>query len=267
MLGRRVPKLEPQPEPEPEHKANGLISQVLILGTYHMANPGRDYANVRADDVLAQRRQAEIKEVCELLAGFAPTHIAVEVRATEQAQLDQQYAAYLAGEAELRSNESEQIGFRLAKVMGHEQVHAVDFRQDLDIAGVLSWAKANGQGDLAGRLQQEAKRVVAEMEANLGRLSVRQMLLEDNSPEYDRLHGFYLSMATIGDTGRGEYVGAEMTAAWYRRNIIIFSSIARLAACPCTRVLVVIGSGHGALLRQLVRECPDFRLVDVSEYL
>jgi len=48
---------------------------------------------------------------------------------------------------------------------------------------------------------------------------------------------------------------------------MIFSNIARLITCPEDRVLVVIGSGHGALLRQLVRECPDYRLVDVAEYL
>lgn len=243
------------------------IPQILVLGTYHMANPGRDYANVHADDVLAPRRQAEIREVCKLLAAYAPTRVAVEVAATVQDELDQRYAAYVSGQAELRRNESEQIGFRLAKMLGHERVFAVDYRSELDFAGVLSWAQSHGQAALAARMQREAKRIADEMSANLARLTVRQMLLEDNSPEYDQLHGLYLTMAVIGDTRRGEYVGAEMTAAWYRRNIFIFSNLARLAARPDDRVLVVIGSGHGALLRQLVRECPDYRLVDVSEYL
>ena len=34
------------PRPEP-------VAEVLILGTYHFANPGQDQYNARADDVLA----------------------------------------------------------------------------------------------------------------------------------------------------------------------------------------------------------------------
>ncbi|MDP2871582.1 MAG: DUF5694 domain-containing protein [Bacillota bacterium] len=239
----------------------------MVLGTYHMANPGRDYANIRADDVLAPRRQTEIAEVCRLLSVFAPARIGLEVPAADQEDLDRRFAAYVAGEAELRRNESDQIGFRLAKMLGHERVHAVDYRSDLDLASVLAWAQAHGQEALAARMQREVASITGDMQARMDRITLRQILREDNSPEYDRLHGLYLTMATIGDTGQGEYIGAEMTAAWYRRNIIIFSNVARLAACADDRVLVIIGSGHGALLRQLVRECPDYRLVDVGDYL
>lgn len=35
-------------------------AEVLVLGVYHMANPGRDVANLEADDVLSTRRQTEI---------------------------------------------------------------------------------------------------------------------------------------------------------------------------------------------------------------
>ena len=48
------------PRPEP-------VAEVLILGTYHFSNPGRDQYNARADDMLSERRQAEI---ADLLDGF-----------------------------------------------------------------------------------------------------------------------------------------------------------------------------------------------------
>ena len=35
-------------------------AEILVLGTYHMANPGRDIFNTQADDVLAAKRQKEI---------------------------------------------------------------------------------------------------------------------------------------------------------------------------------------------------------------
>ena len=49
-----------------------------MLGVYHMANPGRDIHNMRADDVLAPKRQAEIGQLVEVLKRFRPTKIAVE---------------------------------------------------------------------------------------------------------------------------------------------------------------------------------------------
>jgi len=45
-------------------------AEILILGTYHMANPGRDIFNISADDVLAPKRQAEIGELLEVLKRF-----------------------------------------------------------------------------------------------------------------------------------------------------------------------------------------------------
>ncbi|HEY3120472.1 MAG TPA: DUF5694 domain-containing protein [Vicinamibacteria bacterium] len=38
-------------------------------------------------------------------------------------------------------------------------------------------------------------------------------------------------------------------------------------AAPKDRVLVLIGSGHGKLLRQFLRESPDVELASVLEYL
>jgi hypothetical protein len=47
-----------------DHLADDFCSEesspILVLGTYHMANPGLDSYNVEADDVLSPRRQQEI---------------------------------------------------------------------------------------------------------------------------------------------------------------------------------------------------------------
>ena len=53
-------------------------AEVLVLGVYHMNNPGRDVFNTEADDVLAPKRQAEIAQVIVALERFRPTKIAVE---------------------------------------------------------------------------------------------------------------------------------------------------------------------------------------------
>src|SRR5207247_312395 len=53
-------------------------AEVLVLGVYHMANPGHDIFNMQADDVLAPKRQAEIAQVIAALKKFNPTKIALE---------------------------------------------------------------------------------------------------------------------------------------------------------------------------------------------
>src|SRR5215211_6323958 len=54
-------------------------AQVLVIGSYHMSNPGLDVVNIKADDVLAPKRQREIEELATKLAAFKPTKVAVEI--------------------------------------------------------------------------------------------------------------------------------------------------------------------------------------------
>jgi hypothetical protein len=52
--------------------------EILIIGSYHMANRGHDIYNMHADDVLLAKRQQEITQVIEVLKKFHPTKIAIE---------------------------------------------------------------------------------------------------------------------------------------------------------------------------------------------
>jgi len=80
---------------------------------------------MQADDVLAPRRQAEIAHVVAALKEFRPTRIAVERQAGDT-RIARDYADYLAGTHELTRNEIEQLGFRLARELGHTAIHPVD---------------------------------------------------------------------------------------------------------------------------------------------
>ena len=67
---------------------------VMVLGTYHMANPGLDLANVRADDVLKPQRQKELEALSVALAEFKPTKVVVERIARTPELLDHRYAEF-----------------------------------------------------------------------------------------------------------------------------------------------------------------------------
>jgi hypothetical protein len=63
--------------------------QLLIQGTAHLNNPGRDMANIVVDDVLTPKRQAEIITLVSHLEGFKPTHVALECAPEKQQMYDQ----------------------------------------------------------------------------------------------------------------------------------------------------------------------------------
>ena len=99
----RVPGVIPELAPA-ECVAGDSRVAVLLLGSYHMSNPGADQFNLEADDVLAPARQEQILDVVERLSAFAPTRVAIESRWGDTVSTGR-YRAFLAGEVELSRQE------------------------------------------------------------------------------------------------------------------------------------------------------------------
>ena len=245
-------------QPAPEKRA-----QVLILGTYHMANPGHDIFNMSADDVLSPRRQKEIAELISVLKTFRPTKIAIESTVYEDRRR-QQYTDYLAGKYELTRNEIDQIGFRLAKELGHAAIYPVDYDGEFPMARVENFAKAKGKAEAFQRHMDEIGEMVKRQDAYLKSHTILETLLYMNSDEKVAEDvGYYYEEAHLGEPG--DYAGPDLLASWYQRNIRIFSNIASIIDSPDDRVLVIYGSGHLGWLRQDVANDPTMRLRKLSE--
>ena len=239
---------------------------VLLVGSYHMSNPGADQFNLEADDVLAPERQEEILAVVERLADFVPTRVAIEAPWGDTVSTSR-YAAYLAGSQELRRSEEEQIGFRVAAAMGHETVYPIDVRIGLPgdrLESVLESAPELGSY-MAG-LEAWGEWAVASMASWLAAGTVGEMLARMNTPEAiawaDRGYFEFFLPLVVDD----DYGGAEFVATWYERNLKIFSNLHRISS-PGDRVLVLYGAGHIPHLRRFVVFSPYFCLVDPLVYL
>src|SRR5437868_5190950 len=81
--------------------------EILMVGTFHMSNPGHDIHNVEADDVLSPKRQQEMTQIIEVLKKFHPTKIAIEASVGSKG-IEKQYSDYLAGKYTLSRNEVHQ---------------------------------------------------------------------------------------------------------------------------------------------------------------
>ena len=240
-------------------------AEVLVLGVYHMANPGRDIFNTQADDVLAPKRQAELAALAGVLKKFRPTKIAIEADVHSD-RVPKAYAEYVAGKHELTRNEIEQIGFRLARELGHKTIYPIDADGDFPYPRVVNYAKASGRSkELEAIMGVIGERVKAQ-DQYLASHTILETLLymnaDDRVAEDNRL---YYRLARFGEPG--DWAGADLLSDWFRRNMRIFGNLVRIADSPNERVLVIYGAGHLAWLHFNVASDPDLRLRKLAEFV
>jgi hypothetical protein len=65
----------------------------------------------------------------------------------------------------------------------------------------------------------------------------------------------------------GIYSRTDRVRNWYERNLRIFTNLNRVTEYGADRVLLIIGSGHLAILRDFAVAAPYFCLVDTEAYL
>ncbi len=263
-----------QQPPSPQARAGAPATQstsiaprpeVLVLGTYHMANPGHDIYNVKADDVLAPKRQAEIAQLIEVLKKFRPTKIGIESDAGDD-RIPKRYADYLAGKYELSRNEIDQIGLRLAKELGHKTIYPVDAEVDFPYQRLLDYAKGIGRSkDLEQVMGEFGSRAKAENDYLASHTVLETLLYINTDSEVAYSNGLYAQLAHFGQPD--DWAGADLNAEWFRRNVRIFSNITQLVDSPNDRILVIFGAGHLGWLRHEVSTDPTLKLRKLGEFV
>ena len=237
---------------------------VLVLATSHMNNPGRDVLNAHWDDVLTEKRQKEIREFVNLLKRFKPTKIAIEL-SFASAELEENYGQYLRGEYQLTRDEREQIGFRLAKELNHQKIYGVNAEGDFGVNRVFEFAKANNQQEIVDKAFSVVKPQVEALNKLIQTASITEIhkFLNDQR-KIDEEHQAYLIISRIGKDN--EYPGVDATAEWYKRNLKIFSNIARITDSGDDRILIIFGAGHAKLLQQFIEDSGEYNLERTGKY-
>lgn len=195
---------------------------LVILGTYHMGTPGTNVVNPEVADVGAPLRQRQMVELVERLKKFRPTKIVVECDSEDDAKTQVAYEKYVSGNYQLSKNETNQIGFRLAKELGHKKVYCVDWSDFWDDPSVNYLKYAAKDPELDAFLKQWQSNLKKEIDAEYAKLLpltiVDQLAYVNRPDQIDKDNQRYFDQIRIG---RGnEYVGAAYVAWWYRRNLV-----------------------------------------------
>lgn len=257
---------------------------IMILGSAHLANPGADVYNIKMDDVLAPKRQNEISELVRLLKAYQPTKIAFEQDPSQDTELNANYRGYLNGTRELGRSEIDQIGFRLAKQMGHPKVYGVDYWPwpdrnpffpdgfDWNLIDYRKFAETHDQKHFlrppplpeGKRTQDKNGATWIEPEEYK---SIVDMYIQLNEPEGRSAdHQAYLQSARVGLGD--QYPGANWVShSWYDRNLKIYVNLTRITESVGDRILLIIGAGHVYLVQQFLEESGNYIVENPVKYL
>lgn len=237
---------------------------LMVLGAPHLANHNRDVQRTDIADVLTPSGQAEVEAVVARLAAWRPTRIAVEIEAGDQAELDKRYADFRAGRYALSASEVDQFGLRLAALLGHDRVHAVDWN-DMPPGAMddYDWSVGAAQrGEEARMAALRSPEWGQRLTALAASRPMAEWLTVMNGTEFmTQSHRRYYDYALLGDQG------ANWVGAWHGRNLKIFANLVRVAHAPGERVLVIYGVGHAFLLNRFASESGAFNVQDSSEWL
>ncbi len=240
-------------------------AQVMLFGVFHFANPGLDMVKSDVIDVTTAPNQSYLQGLAQRLAGFGPTDVLTECSPSEQAEYDQQFRGFVEGSFNLPSNETYQVGFRVAQLAGLQGVTCFD-------ETTVGW-NAKPMFDYMDAHDPETRQAVQSrfesLSAEQGReqatLSLHELLKRASDPSRDAENkGLYLLTNGVG-AGDG-FAGADASASWWHRNFRMYANIQK-AAAPGRRVIVIAGQGHTAILKDLLAVDDRRRAVDVRPYL
>ncbi|MDX5480394.1 MAG: DUF5694 domain-containing protein [Hymenobacteraceae bacterium] len=255
-------------------------AKVMFLGTFHFSYRNKDIVVTEKKDqldVMSPEAQQDLEKINRQLARFKPTKIAVEVMPEKQAELDSLYQAYLEGRYELAADEVYQIGFKLAKQLGHQRLYCINTMGDLDTYQTPGASQFVLREDKKERMEKfwtymraktlERAEIDKELFSHEG--SLYKVIQRHNHPEtIRRKHENYFREAFRYEEQPYDYTGVDWySATWFNRNLRIFRNIQRITDSPDDRILVIYGAAHVALLQEAAESSPTHQVVSAHKFL
>lgn len=245
--------------------------QVLTFGTFHFdrSRDGSDVVAKEHIDISKDANQKELGAIVDLLSTFRPDKIAVEWKPTHQKTMDSLYTQYLNGNYSLEKHETFQIGFRLAKRLGHTKVYCIDNNPPFPeyINAIDDWetyADSLGHLGLWSTYDIENKRLNTFMDTIQRHLSVNAYLKMINSKKHSKRQKQLWTTGLVNVGYEGPYLGADVVARWYRRNIRLFANAKNLVTTN-ENLLIIYGGAHKWILDELFEATPDFQVVQFNQ--
>lgn len=251
--------------------------EILLIGTFHFDNPGKDLAKTGKFDVLTAAAQQELENIATAIKKYHPTKLFVEWDYDDQPRLDSLYHLYLTdkysdyitqklpGNVYYRENEVFQLGFRLAKKSQIKSVYGIDVPMSLPFDSVLAAIDAAGQHALKQQIFDRTKEFERINAANRKDNNLTQLLLIKNAPQSRQLDlGSYITLFNQAGSPT-DFRGARLVSEWYKRNLLMYSLVQKLTEAADQRVVLLLGASHIALIKHFIDLDERFKVVELKE--
>lgn len=242
-------------------------AHILVVGTFHFDYPNLDaHKTDKKDrvDVLSPQRQKEMTELVDYIKTFKPNKVAIE--ATENWKATEKLRKYNTTNIKQQRDERFQLAIRIAHEMDLDTVFAIDASNMY-----MDFQKTNP--NIINSLESSADSIVMDsalLEQYKSWRSYSNEIVKNtsllnyfhyiNSKEYHQYdYGNYLIDFFKLDNQRGADI---LSIWWYNRNLRIFSKIQSLTKSNNDRILVLIGNGHAAVLRQLLQSSVEYEYIE-----
>ncbi|MFD2938642.1 DUF5694 domain-containing protein [Flavobacterium notoginsengisoli] len=241
--------------------------QILLVGTFHYANPGLDVAKLNSFDILSEKSQKELEIMSDKIKKFGPDKIFVEWEFNEQVDLDKFYNKNTDSLFKTNKNEITQLALRTAKKLNHKKLYGMNlytsFRYD---SLMMAMEKANQQ-DLLKRNNEWKKKNEKDHNERITKSSLQELMLHYNKKETENKNiQWYLEVANRAGNP-DDFTGPSLVSNWYKRNLYMYSLIQKLTETADTKIMILVGAGHAALIREFIEHDPTFELVELSTVL
>lgn len=241
--------------------------QVLLIGTFHYANPGLDVAQLNSFSIMSEKSQKELEIMSDKIKKFGPDKIFVEWEFSKQTDLDKFYNKNT--DSLFKNNKSEitQLALRTAKKLNHKKLYGMNlytsFRYD---SLMMAMEKAN-QKDLIQRNKVVTENFEKQHNEKIRKSSLQEMMLYYNTKQSENENiQWYLEVANRGGN-LDDFTGASLVANWYKRNLYMYSLIQKLTESTDNKIMILVGAGHASLIREFISHDPTFELVDLATVL
>jgi hypothetical protein len=246
--------------------------EALIVGTFHFQNfnpdQNGDVIEVDLPDVLTQEHQIELEKIAKAITDYNPDKLFLEYPFSAQGKLDSIYRNFTSTDfSKVKRNEIYQLGFRVAKLLGHKKVYAMDVRTDFPFDSLMTEMEKANQFNLLAKDSLEVVEIESAENALYASNKKLSELLFYNNDDLKRKEdiNWYLSLANQGGE-KGNFVGAYLTSEWYRRNLYMYSIIQKEVETG-DKIMILAGASHIAMFKDFIDYNPEWKAIELRDIM
>ena len=234
--------------------------EILLVGTFHLGDTPD--MNTLAEKDKRKYSDVDFERLASDLATFQADQVFVEYPFELEKQLNSIYRSE-EGIVDLQENEIYQIGFRLAKMLGHDAIYAVDWNEQPEETINLGHV-ADGKSKIEFQeIMNRVKIVLEKISTIIQQGDIIELYKYINSNESIlNDHKVYLDLMRLDDETAFEWVSKY----WYYRNLRIMRNIRNSILPETKRAVILYGAGHNYLLKQLLEDVQSIKVIPYGEW-